>query len=143
MLKAVLFSNIDLKINYTPINVDFPETSKPIEIIKMKLIELSKTDPNSTFLIRCHFVGRRIVEHIQEKARVLNNRRINIYLGLYHKNKITIVFGWHKLKKLSLDEKKIVENSWSDKFLEEKRHLITKSGGFLFYEHLLYKITLK
>lgn len=134
-----ILSNIDLK-NSIKITLNLPKTAQALPFLKQELLKL-KEENKEIALIVLSFVGRRVLASQADAiANLLSNRRHRVYIALLFKNKITIKYGWHKLKSFSKEEKEFVNQNWHETFfLNEGRKFVKQSGGSLFIESLLYK----
>lgn len=103
-------------------------------------------DSENVHLILVVSVGRRILNNMDstEVARLIDGRRHRFYWSFIYKGKIHTKFGWHKIKKLSKNEKEFVEKNWHLNFFQQHgKFLIEQSGGVLYCENELYKNILR
>jgi len=119
------------------ISITCENNGEPRKIIS-NILKSIKTE--NIILIGLIFVGRRLIT--QNNLMLLKGRRHRKYWGLKYKSKITIQFGWHKIKNLTQQEIENLTNNWKFDFFETNgKHLIEKSGGILTPNHLIYTKT--
>jgi hypothetical protein len=126
-------------------NLDFESFEPKLENKKLSpsqaIVDFSnKLDCDKTYFFFIRFMGRRIVENIPiiDRVDLISGRRHKLYSVFVKENKAKIKFGWHKIKRLSCEEKKFIAQNWEPSFFENQgRKFIIQSGGVVFWENFL------
>jgi hypothetical protein len=125
------------------IEVIFPEQGEIRKILK-EIITKIESKQDDIILLQAVCVGRRILNNqpLEKIIELIDHRRFRIYLATKKNDKIHIQFGWHKIKKLNNAEKSFIINNWKIDFFDNLgRYLIIKSGGVLFTDGLIYRLS--
>jgi hypothetical protein len=122
--------------DFSLIDISWPVSAEPLKLLKQEIIRLRGLHPTSMIFLVLSMVGRRIV--CRENIHLLGGRRHRIYYALSKPTgKPRICFGWHKLKRFSLQELNEVREQWHQLyFLQKGKKFIHRSGGVVFPEAL-------